>query len=80
MKIKILKNKKNRIKIADKLPGPAVKTREKMDEIFEKQLDRLQTEYIDYYTIHNLMQFEDWEKLKKNGILDFVDDEKKKDV
>nr|WP_255596601.1 aldo/keto reductase [Methanobrevibacter sp. TMH8] len=76
----ILKNNncRDKVKIADKMPGPIAKTREKMDEIFEKQLDRLQTDYIDYYMIHSLMQFKDWETLKENGILDFIDEEKKK--
>ena len=76
----ILKNNncRDKVKIADKMPGPIAKTREKMDEIFEKQLSRLQTDYIDYYMIHNLMQFKDWKTLKENGILDFIDKEKKK--
>jgi len=77
---KILKNNdvREKVKIADKMPALTAKNREKMDEIFEKQLERLQTDYIDYYMIHNLITFEDWERLKKNGILEFVDDEKKK--
>ena len=77
---KILKNNnvRNKVKIADKLPVLTAKTREKMDEIFEEQLKRLQTDYIDYYMIHNLITFEDWEILKKNGILDFVDEKKGK--
>jgi len=77
---KILKsnNAREKVKIADKMPAPTVKTREKMDEIFEKQLKRLQTDYIDYYMIHSLIKFEDWEQLKNNGILNFVDEEKKK--
>ena len=76
---KILKNNnaRKKVKIADKIPF-IVKNREKIDEIFEKQLKRLQTNYIDYYMIHNLMRFEDWEKLKEGGILEFVDEEKKK--
>lgn len=76
---KILKNNdaREKVKIADKIPF-IVKNREKMDEIFEKQLKRLQTDYIDYYMIHNLMRFEDWEELRENGILEFVDEEKKK--
>jgi len=77
---KILKNNnmREKVKIADKMPALTAKNSEKMDEIFENQLNRLQTDYIDYYMIHNLIQFEDWEKLKKNGILEFVDEEKKK--
>ena len=77
---KILKNNncRGKVKIADKLPVPIAKNRGKMDEVFGKQLERLQTDYIDYYMIHNLITFEEWETLKENGILDFVNDEKKK--
>ncbi|MDR2966988.1 MAG: aldo/keto reductase [Methanobacteriaceae archaeon] len=77
---KILKNNdcREKVKIADKMPAPTARDRKKMDEIFEEQLDRLQTDYIDYYMIHNLIKFEDWEKLKKNGILEFVNEEKEK--
>ena len=77
---KILKNNdvREKVKIADKMPALTARNREKMNEIFEKQLKRLKTDYIDYYMVHNLINFEDWERLKKNGILDFVDDEKKK--
>ncbi|MCL2157565.1 MAG: aldo/keto reductase [Methanobrevibacter sp.] len=76
---KILKNNncREKVKIADKIPF-TVTNRKRVDEIFQKQLDRLQTDYIDYYMIHNLMKFEDWEKLKENGILEFVKDEKEK--
>jgi len=76
---KILKenNLREKVKIADKLPVPTVKTEEKIYEIFEKQLKRLKTDYIDYYMLHNLITFEDWERLKNIGILDFIKEEKK---
>lgn len=76
---KILKSNgyREKVKIATKMPAQVVKTRQKMDEIFEKQLERLETDYIDYYMIHNIIKFEDWENLKKFGILDFIEDEKK---
>ncbi|OQD58550.1 putative oxidoreductase [Methanobrevibacter arboriphilus JCM 13429 = DSM 1125] len=77
---KILKsnNCREKVKIATKIPVQTIKTREKMDEIFENQLKRLQTDYIDYYLIHNLIKFEEWENLKNLGILDFINSEKKK--
>jgi uncharacterized protein len=77
---KILKsnNCREKVKIATKMPSQGINNREKMDRIFEEQLKRLQTDYIDYYMIHNLINFEDWEKLKDFGILEFVNDEKKK--
>ena len=69
-------NCREKVKIADKLP--MVKTRERIAEIFEKQLKRLKTDYIDYYMIHTLFTFEDWQKLKNIGILSFLDEEKSK--
>lgn len=77
---KILKsnNCREKVKIATKMPVQAIKTREKMDEILENQLKRLKTDYIDYYLIHNLIKFEEWENLKNLGILDFINSEKKK--
>ena len=77
---KILKsnNCREKIKIATKMPVQTIKSREKMDEIFENQLKRLKTDYIDYYLIHNLIKFEEWENLKNLGILDFINSEKKK--
>ena len=77
---KILKSNdcREKVKIADKMPGLTARNRKKMNEILEKQLNRLQTDYIDYYMIHNLIKFEDWENLKENGILEFVNEEKKK--
>lgn len=77
---KILKsnNCREKVKIATKMPVQTIKSREKMDEIFENQLKRLKTDYIDYYLIHNLIKFEEWENLKNFGILDFINSEKKK--
>ena len=77
---KILKsnNCREKVKIATKMPVQTIKSREKMDEIFENQLKRLKTDYIDYYLIHNLIKFEEWENLKNLGILDFINSEKKK--
>lgn len=77
---KVLKsnNCREKVKIATKMPVQTIKNREKMDEIFENQLKRLKTDYIDYYLIHNLIKFEEWENLKNLGILDFINSEKKK--
>lgn len=40
--------------IATKMPGWCVKTMEDVDRIFHEQLDRLQTDYIDFYLCHAL--------------------------
>lgn len=77
---KILKsnNCRDKVEIASKIPFQAIKTREKMDEIFEKQLERLETDRIDYYMIHNITNFEEYENVKKLGFFEFIGNEKKK--
>jgi predicted aldo/keto reductase-like oxidoreductase len=76
---KILANGyRDKVKIASKLPIASVKKREDMDKIFEKQLKRLQTDHIDYYLMHNICKFEEWEYLKEKGIISFIKKEQEK--
>ena len=70
------KGKRDRVKIATKLPPWSVKTREDMDRILNSQLVRLKTDRIDYYLLHAL-QDENWKRLKNLGVLDFLDKAKK---
>ena len=75
---RILKEKyRNKVKIATKLRLLNLKSREDINKIFEKQLKRLQTDYIDYYMLHNL-QAEDWDNLKSIGVLSFIKEEQDK--
>ncbi|MDR2485277.1 MAG: aldo/keto reductase [Treponema sp.] len=63
---------KNRVRqwvfIATKLPLIFVRGSEDIDKFFNKQLERLRTDYIDYYLMHNLTNMDLWEKLKGWGI------------
>jgi predicted aldo/keto reductase-like oxidoreductase len=43
-----------------------------MDKILQFQLNKLHTDYIDYYLIHSLTKG-GWEKMKENGVLEFLD-------
>jgi len=43
-----------------------------MDTYFQQQLDKLQTDYIDYYLLH-AMGKENWANLRKNGVLAWMD-------
>ena len=63
---------REKVSVATKLPSFIVNSRKQMDDIFEEQLKRLQTEYIDYYLIHNLSA-ERWLKMKKLGVKEFMD-------
>ena len=70
-------NIRDKIYIATKLPHYMIKTREAMEKIFNEHLKRLRTDHIDYYLIHMLTDVATWEKLKKIGILEFLEEKKK---
>ncbi|MGL4669877.1 MAG: aldo/keto reductase [Methanobacteriaceae archaeon] len=69
---------RERVKIATKMPILSIKKSQDLNEIFEKQLERLQTDYIDYYLFHNLSTYAEWEFLKSVCVLDFIKTEKEK--
>lgn len=68
---------REQIKIATKLPHYLIKKKESMDKYFSEQLNRLQTDYVDYYLMHMLSDIKTWEKLVDMGILDWLEDKKK---
>lgn len=67
---------RDRVAIATKLPQYLIKSEAALDKYFNEQLARLKTDYIDYYLMHMLTDIAAWEKLKKLGILQWI--EKKK--
>lgn len=69
---------RDKVLIADKLPAFLVNKSEQIDHYFNKQLERLSTTYIDYYLMHMLDSLHSWEKLKKLGILEFIEAKKSK--
>jgi hypothetical protein len=69
-------NLRERVKIATKLPLVLVKSGEDFDKFFDKQLARLQTDYIDYYMLHMLVNPAQLQSLFDMGLQDWV--EKKK--
>jgi len=58
--------------IATKLPHYLIKSREGLEKLFQEQLARLKTDYIDYYLMHMLSDVDTWEKLKALGIEDWI--------
>ena len=60
--------KRGQINIATKLPHYICKRYEDFDIIFDTQLKRLKTDYVDYYFIHMLQDIASWERLKSFGI------------
>lgn len=64
-----------KVKIADKLPPWAVKNREDMDAILNKQLEKLGVENIDYYLLHAL-EGDSWNRLASQGVIEFLENAK----
>lgn len=63
---------REKVLLATKLPSWLVKTREDMDKLLNEQLEKLQTDHIDFYLIHALNKGF-WENLKKCDVFDFMD-------
>ena len=70
---KVLKDGyRGKVKIATKLPSWLIKTRADMDKYLNEQLNRLQTDAIDFYLVHAL-NATSWKNVKAAGIAGFLD-------
>ena len=67
---------REKVYIATKLPHYLIKNRQSLDKMFEEQLRRLQTDYIDYYLMHMLMDTDTWQRLKEMGIEQWLEEKK----
>ena len=68
---------RQKVYIATKLPHYLIKNLDAMERLFNEQLKRLKTDYIDYYLMHMLTDVQTWEKLKKLGIEQWLEEKKK---
>lgn len=64
---------REKVNIATKLPCYLVRDKAMMYEFFEKQLEKLQVECIDYYLLHTL-DGGSWKKMLELGVKSFMDD------
>lgn len=72
------KNKiREQVYIATKLPHYLIKSIDGMEKLFNEELRRLRTDYIDYYLMHMLTDIDTWEHLKKLGIEEWLKNKKK---
>ncbi|MBR6296304.1 MAG: aldo/keto reductase [Treponema sp.] len=67
---------RNKIFIATKLPQYLITNRNAIDKYFSEQLSRLRTDYVDYYLMHHLTDYSQWEKLKALGIEEWIAEKK----
>ena len=63
---------RDQVKIATKLPQYLVRKADAIDRYFDEELRRLRTNYIDYYLMHMFTDIEEFRKLQKLGIEDWI--------
>ena len=68
---------RHRIHIATKLPHYLIKNRDGLDKLFQEELRRLRTDYVDYYLMHMLNDIEAWNRLQAMGIEQWIEEKKK---
>lgn len=72
----LAKGYREKVKIATKLPPYLVKKYEDFDKLFNAELQRLQTTYIDYYLMHMLTDVKTWHRLVDLGVLKWIEEKK----
>jgi predicted aldo/keto reductase-like oxidoreductase len=72
------KGYRSRVKIATKMPPFLIKKYEDLDKIFNTELERLQTDYIDYYFMHMLTDVNVWTRLVDIGVIKWIEEKKQK--
>jgi len=70
---KALKEVRDEVYIATKLPVWLIEKPDDCERIFNEQLKRLQTDYIDFYLMHGL-NARNWKKIDDMAIMSFIDD------
>jgi uncharacterized protein len=63
---------RDRVQLATKLPQQIITTGEDMDRFLTLQLERLQTDHIDFYLVHGL-DGESWNRMRDLGVREFLD-------
>ena len=69
-------NLRSRVNIATKLPHYLIKNSQGLNKLFEEELRRLRTDYIDYYLMHMLNDIEAWQRLREMGIEQWLEQKK----
>ena len=69
-------NLREKVHIATKLPQYLIRNEAAIEKYFNEQLERLQTDYIDYYLMHMLTDIDAWNTLKALGIEEWIKQKK----
>lgn len=68
---------REQVYLATKLPHYLIRKPESIENYFQEQLTRLQTDYIDYYLMHMLTDIRTWNRLVDMGILDWLEEKRR---
>jgi len=63
---------RDRVRLATKLPCWMVETAADFDRLFREQLEKLQTERVDFYLLHSLSE-KSWHKVRDLGVLEWLE-------
>ena len=67
---------RKQVKIATKLPHYLIRNMQAMEKLFQEQLKRLRTDYVDYYLMHMLCDVPTWNRLKEMGIAQWIEEKR----
>ena len=67
---------RDKINLATKLPQYMINSRSAIDKYFAEELKRLRTDDVDYYLMHHMTDYAQWEKLKALGIEEWLAEKK----
>lgn len=65
---------RDQVYIATKLPHYLIKSRAGLERCFQEQLQRLQTDHVDYYLMHMLNDVKTWVALREKGVQDWIEE------
>jgi uncharacterized protein len=63
---------RDKVNLATKLPQQLIKETADMEMFLTQQLERLQTDHIDFYLVHG-MNGEGWDRMKGLGVIEFLE-------
>ena len=64
---------RQQVKIATKLPHYLIRNAQTLEKLFQEQLKRLRTDYVDYYLMHMLCDVATWDRMKELGIEEWLE-------
>ena len=68
---------REKVMVATKLPHYMVSSLDGAKKIFQNQLNKLRTNYIDYYLLHMLSDRAGFDRMAKIGVMDWLEQQKK---